>query len=216
MSVAERRIDRGTRNGARLVRTCGTELREARLAAGLSQAFVASAASLSRAEVSRMERGAAPWLSVVCLSRIAAVLGLEASLRLFPRETPLRDAGHARLISRLRRRVNSSLVWRTEVPLSRPGDPRAWDVMINGTGWSLPVDAETRVTDGQALARRTELKRRDSGFDVVVLLIADTRHNRVAVRGALSLLPDFPEPSSRILAALASGLMPLASGIVLL
>jgi transcriptional regulator with XRE-family HTH domain len=176
--------------------------------------LVADAAGLSRAELSRIERGEAPWVSVVALCRIAAVLGLDATLRLYPRQSPLRDAAHARLLGRFRERLASSLVWRTEVPLPRPGDPRAWDAVINGAGWSVPVDAETRLGDGQALARRTQLKRRDSGFEHVVLLVADTRHNRDALRGATSLVADFPMPGNAVLAALAQGQQPNGSGIV--
>jgi transcriptional regulator with XRE-family HTH domain len=216
MPAALRRIDRGTRAGISLTRACGAELRDARLAAGVSQLFVARAAGLSRSELSRIERGAAPWLSIIVVARIAAVLGLDIGLRLYPRENPLRDAGHARLLARLRQRLPESVLMRTEVPLPRPGDPRAWDAVMNGPGWTTPVDAETRLDDSQALARRTELKRRDSGFDQVILLVADTRHNRQALRHATSLLADFPEPGPVILRALAAGLPPERSGVLLL
>ena len=100
--------------------------------------------------------------------------------------------------------------------MPRIGDPRAWDAAISGVGWIVPVEGETRLGDSQALARRIELKRRDAGFDHVVLLVADTRHNRQALRGATSLLAAFPVSGSVILAALAEGREPDGSGIVLL
>jgi hypothetical protein len=100
--------------------------------------------------------------------------------------------------------------------MPRIGDPRAWDAAISGVGWIVPVEGETRLGDSQALARRIELKRRDGGFDHVILLVADTRHNRRALRGATSLLADFPVGGSVILAALGEGRAPDGSGIVLL
>ena len=52
-----------------------------------------------------------------------------------------------------------------------------------GTG-RVAVEAETRVTDFQALARRIALKQRDDSVERVILLVAATRGNRGAVRAA--------------------------------
>ena len=76
-----------------------------------------------------------------------------------------------------------------------PGDPRAWDGLIVAPTWSEPVEAETRPTDLQALQRRLALKLRDSGFDQVLLVLLDSRHNRALVREFRSELADaFPIP----------------------
>ena len=78
--------------------------------------------------------------------------------------------------------------WRTEVPLLIPGDLRAWDATIARTGFVIGVEAETRLRDLQAAARRTNLKQRDGELDHVILLVADTRANRLALRlGAADL-----------------------------
>jgi hypothetical protein len=79
------------------------------------------------------------------------------------------------------------------------------------------VEAETRVHDAQAQQRRLVLKQRDGGVDHVILLLADTRHNRMVLRGAGSVLTEaFPMPARDLLASLAAGTNPGASGIVVL
>jgi hypothetical protein len=58
---------------------------------------------------------------------------------------------------------------------------------------------------------------RDGGADVVVLLVADTRHNRSVLRLARpDLAADFPLPGGAVLDALEAGRRPPAGGIVLL
>jgi hypothetical protein len=78
------------------------------------------------------------------------------------------------------------------------------------------VDAETRIRDVQALERRTALKRRDTGTDRVILLIADTRSNRAILASLRGSLIHDALPGTTILAALKSGRDPGGSGIVLL
>jgi len=70
----------------------------------------------------------------------------------------------------------------------------------------------------QALQRRVALKRRDDpNITGVVLLLADTRHNRDLLREhGEALRTDFPVDGSRFLAALAAGRIPGGSGVVLL
>ena len=81
----------------------------------------------------------------------------------------------------------------------------------------IPVDAETRLHDVQALSRRVALKRRDAGVDALILLVADTRHNRSALRLARAdLAADFPLSGAAILEALGAGQRPAASGILVL
>ena len=79
-------------------------------------------------------------------------------LRAYPAGDPIRDAGHTRLLDRLRRDLASGLQWRSEVPLPIEGDLRAWDAVIGGPGWRLMVEAETLIDDVQALERRLALE----------------------------------------------------------
>lgn len=79
------------------------------------------------------------------------------------------------------------------------------------------MDAESRLRDIQALSRRLALKRRDDGVRVMVLLVANTRHNRTVLRVAMpDLAADYPLPDPAILGQLQRGQCPTASGMVLL
>jgi hypothetical protein len=73
--------------------------------------------------------------------------------------------------------------------------------------WHLRVgvEAELRPTDLQALQRRIALKKRDGLVDRVVLVLADTRHNRSLLRLVGDSLRDsFPIQGRAARAALRS------------
>ena len=217
MVTRERRVDVGRRLARRALARVGDELREARLAAGLTQRQIGDAAGISHGHVSRIELGRARHVPFETLAVMAAVLGLDLTLRTFASGDPIRDVAQVALLARLRVLLPSHLTWRSEVPLGIPGDRRAWDGEIGGFGWRLPVDAETRLRDVQALARRAALKRRDDGNPTVLLLVADTRHNRRVLRlAADDLAAAFPEPGPAALAAIRAGVPPDRSAIVLL
>jgi transcriptional regulator with XRE-family HTH domain len=216
MATKDRAVDRGRRDAARHLQMLGSELREARLAAGLSQSRVGHAVGISHPGVSRIERVLAPNVPLGRLDAFAAVVGLQLSVRLYPAGRPLRDEGQLALLDRLKRRLSPGLSWRTETPVPIAGDFRAWDASIHGPGWTVFVDAETRIRDVQALDRRTALKRRDTGTDRVILLIADTRSNRTILASLGDSLIRDAIPGRTILAALQSGMDPGGSGVVLL
>jgi hypothetical protein len=142
---------------------------------------------------------------------------LEASLRLFPAGDPVRDVAHVALLERLRARIDARLRWRTEVPLPNTGDLRAWDATIAGLGFVIGVEAETRVRDLQAVGRRVNLKQKDGELDHVILLVADTHANRLALRtGGESLREAFPISQRDCLRALPDGRDPGGSSIIIL
>jgi transcriptional regulator with XRE-family HTH domain len=195
----------------------GDELREARLQACLTQNEVGVAVGLSSSALSRIELGQAPRVSYETLVLVAAMVGLDLPLRVFPAGEPVRDIAQLTLLAKLRVLLPDGLRWRTEVPLGIPGDRRAWDAVIEGRGWRLPVEAESRLRDVQACSRRLMLKRRDDRCDVVFLLVADTRHNRHVLRLAWpDLAAEFPVAGKTALDALVKGEPPSGSGIVLL
>jgi transcriptional regulator with XRE-family HTH domain len=217
VATRERRIDRGRRRARQALAKIGEEFREARLSTGLSQGQVAGAVGISQAELSRIERGVAPWVTFETLAMIAAVLGLDLPLRAFPVGDPIRDVAQLQLLAKLRALLPPGLTWRTEVPLGIERDLRAWDAVVGGPGWRVPVDAETRLRDVQALARREALKRRDDGAETMILLVADTRHNRQVIRLAKAdLVGDFPITGASVLAAVCNGQRPAGSGILFL
>jgi len=195
----------------------GRELRIARLQHGLSLGAVGAGVGLSGSAVSRIERGLVPGVTIRELARLAAVVGLELSLRLYPAGDPMRDRAHTELLGRLHSHLHRSLTWGVEVPLPRPGDRRAWDAVIRGPGWIAGVEAETRPRDLQALLRRVALKKRDGGVELVLLLLAASRHNRDLVRvHAADLRAAFPAPGDRVLKLVAAGVAPPGSAVVLL
>lgn len=217
MATRQRPVDVGAARGRALVAHLARELREARLDRGLSQDAVAAAAGLSGARLSRIERGLVATLSIDQASRLLAVVGLELSARAYPSGSPTRDAAHVALLGRLRGRLHGSLRWRTEVPLPIPGDLRAWDAVIEGDGWWVGVEAETRPRDAQALLRRVALKARDGEADLVLLVLTDSRHNRDFVRlHRDDLTARFQVAGRRSLELLAAGARPDGSAIVVL
>ena len=150
------------------------------------------------------------------IGAIAAVVGLELSIRAFPGGDPIRDAAHARLLERFRRQLHPSLRWHTEVPFPLPGDLRAWDAVTGRDGWRVGIEAETVIDDTQALDRKLALKKRDGHMDGVVLVAADTPRNRRALAASPAAFAELPLRSRQILGALRAGEQPAASGIVLI
>jgi transcriptional regulator with XRE-family HTH domain len=217
MGVRERRADVGGRRAQSTLVDLGRELHRARLEHGLSQTAVAGAARMSRSQVSRIETAQVPDVPLARLVKLLAVVGLELSARAYPAGPPIRDAAHRALIERFRARVSPTIAWRFEVPLGQTGDQRAWDVVLLIGAAQFAVEAETRPRDIQALQRRVALKRRDDPeISGVLLLLADTRHNRALVRehgGALRA--DFPASAGEILTTLKEGRIPDGSGILL-
>ena len=218
MATVDRPFDRGTRRGLYSVRQLGEELREGRLIGGLSQQVVADAARVHRPRISSIEAGKVATLTIVEASRIAAVVGLELSIRAYPSGGPLRDRAHAERLGRLLAHVGAPLSYRTEVPLRvGPGvrDQRAWDALIMGSGRVTAVEMEMRIRDGQALERRLNLKRRDDPPDGFLLVIADTRTNRRALEEHANLFADLPRLiPAEVVATLEAGKHP-PTGLVL-
>jgi len=217
MTARTRRVDQGTRAGAAIHRTLAAEIRSLRLMAGLSQAKLADAVGISHAELSRIERECAPATPIVRYARLLSVLGGRLSVRVYPAGTPLRDEAHARLLARLRGRLAPSITMRTEVPLGIPGDLRAWDARLETGGDRMPVEAETALTDLQALDRRIALKMEDGRVGRVLLLVADTHRNRAVLREfGRGLAARYPATPREALTALAEGRLPQASCILAL
>lgn len=216
MATNERSVDRAALRMRRSLLGLGEELRTARNLAGLTMESVGRAAGFSTAQVSRIERGLVRRADCVGVARLAAAAGLELSLRAYPAGAAIRDRGHVALLGRFRQRVSSIWSWHVEVRVVR-GDPRAFDLVLRSTGVALAVEAETRLYDVQAQARRALAKQSDGSIDRLILLIADTRHNAIVLRDARALLAgDFPLDTRAVLRALGEGRDPGANGIVVL
>jgi transcriptional regulator with XRE-family HTH domain len=217
MSTRQRPADRGRQRGLDQVRTIGREIRLARRTLSLSLAAVGQAVGISATELSRIERGLAPWVSLVLLAQLCAVVGLDLSARAYPGGVPLRDARHGRLLAELFGLIHRSLRRGAEVPMPLRGDQRGWDGWIAGSGWRYGVEVELNPIDGQALLRRIHLKERDSGVNGVILVLPDTRQSRLFRRHFADLLAaDFTVPGRRSLELLGAAADPGGSSVVVL
>ena len=217
MPPRERRQTDASRRAAGALMRIGEELRNARLQHGLTQERVGAAVGTSRSRVSRIERGLAPALSVAAAIALCAAVGLELSVKAYPGGQPVRDSSHLALIAELRRLVPPTVTWQFERPLPIARDQRAWDVVLGCADGQVAVEVETRPKDLQALLRRLSLKQRDDpSVDAVVLLLADTRHNRSLVRHwPDEIAARYPMQSTGVRAALADGRIP-GNGVLLL
>jgi transcriptional regulator with XRE-family HTH domain len=206
----------GTARGRKLCREFGEEIRHARLAAGLSQASVAGATDMSQETISRYELGQPPHPDLLQAARVARMLGLELSVRCFPAAGQLRDVAHVALIYRFLGRLGPRIRRRLEAPVA-PGDQRAWDVLLIASDIRIGVIAETRIRDLQALLRREHLKQVDGNVRRLILLAANTKNNRSALREASGLVSEaFPLSTRAVLGALCRGEEPEGNGVVIL
>lgn len=151
------------------------------------------------------------------LARWGAVVGLDISIRAYAGGSPLRDAGQLRLLRRARAVIGDAWRWDTEAPVTDdPLERRAFDAILSRGEFRIGLEAISRLMDAQAQVRAATLKQEASGVDRMVLVLADTRHNRDALRaGAPTLAPAFPLAPRGVLATLRSGRLPGANGVML-
>ena len=194
----------------------GTDLRNARRMAGISQDTLAHAVGLSGSEVGRIERGEAPWLTVIHAARLLTTVGLDLWAKTYPVGAPLRDAAHLRLLAAFESRLPASITCHREWPIPNDGDRRALDLLMVGLPKRTGVEAETVLDDQQALERSINLKRRDAKLERVFLIVSDTRRNRLILREADALRRAFPLETRAVMAALTRGRDPGADGIVVM
>lgn len=184
---------------------------------GLSLKVVGRAVGLSESQVSRIERGLVPKVSVSDLARLHAVVGLDLSLKSYPAGQPVRDVAHVELLDDFRRQLHKTVRWAVEVPLPIPGDRRSWDALVTGPSWRYGVEAETAPRDAQSLARRLQLKKRDGEVDGVLLVLRRTEQTRRFLDAVGGLLDErFPIDGVRALELLRAGVDPGGSAVVVL
>ncbi len=217
MSTRQRPGDLGAADARRQVQAAGRELRAARQALGLSIASAARRAGISPSQLGRIERGVLARPTVDHLFRAARAIGLEPSLRFYPTAARVHDAAQLALLQRFGRLLADPLRMRREVPLPIAGDLRAWDGRITDGSRSVSVEAESKLWDAQATERRIALKSRDDpDTGPVILVLNKTDHNRrVLAEHREALRARFPLDGAAITRALRAGVLPAASGIIL-
>lgn len=216
MPVSERLLDRGRTRGRRINRLLGQEIRNARRAAGIAQTVLGAAVGLSKTEIGRVECGEAAWLTILHAAALLSVVGLELGAHAYPAGSPLRDAGHLRLLAEFEARLPSSVGRIREWAIPIAGDLRAVDLVLTGLPKRIGVEAETVLDDLQALERNIRGKQRDGRLGRILLLVRGSHRNRVILVGADALQRAFPLKTRAVMAALARGADPGADGIVLL
>lgn len=216
MPIRETPTERGARRGRMLLARTADGLLAARHASGLSLREVGRRVGVGHDRIARAERGDPEALTIDLAARIAPVVGLELNVSLHPDGEPVRDKAHLALLERLRSRLGPDVRWRTEVPMPIPGDRRSADAVIEATGFEAIVEAETHLADIQVLERGIAGKQRDLGVDRVILLVADTRHNRAVIQRVPELRRRFPIATRACLAGLAHGRDPGGDALVVL
>jgi transcriptional regulator with XRE-family HTH domain len=160
VATVQRVRERGRRRARKCLADLGEEFRQKRQSVGLSQSEVAVAAGTARSTYTRVEAGSFDALPIATASRIASVLGLDLSVKVYPGGSPLRDAAQLARLERVLACAGPPLRTATEVvlptTLNRPYEQRAWDAEIRGNGKRTTMEMEMRITDAQALERRIE------------------------------------------------------------
>lgn len=197
-----------------------TELRQTRVGAGVSQEQLASDLGISQGAYSRIETGRLGDVGVIAISQIASVLGYEVSVGLHPIGDPVRDKGQLACGRRFGALLSDR--WRVtdETLLPGAGEQRAWDKLLRLTDaaprYQVGADIESRVWDIQAIVRRTRARERDGQVDHILIVLADSAHNRrIADELRRALGADYATGSRRIMAALHKGERLSGSGVVL-
>jgi hypothetical protein len=155
-------------------------------------------------------------ISVVELSEMASVLGIELSVGLHLVDDGLNDAGQHGLSRRFRSMLASAWHVVAELPLPGPAELRAWDLFLRLDDHRVGIELESRLRDIQALVRRIRLRERDGGVDAIVIVLADSAANRRLVAQLREALGSaYSTPPRAILRALRLGQPLPASGVVL-
>jgi transcriptional regulator with XRE-family HTH domain len=198
-----------------------SELRTARLVTGLSQSALAREMGLDHSNLWRLEAGRLDDVGVVRLAELASLLGFEISLGLHPVGDPIRDKGQLACAQRFDRILSDR--WRVtdETLLPGAGEQRAWDKLLRLVGETprclVGADIESRVWDMQAIVRRTRARERDGQVDHILIVLADTAHNRRVIDDLRRSLGEaYFSPPRTILRQLRAGERLLGSGVILI
>jgi transcriptional regulator with XRE-family HTH domain len=217
VGTRETRLQRGRRQGADLVRGLVGELRVARQNAGVSQRALAAEVGWTQSEINRLEQFRFMTVPLPRLCEIGSALGLELNASWHPAGDAVRDEGHQAVKRRFILLVAAPPYGVThEAPFPNLGDLRSWDLLLRLDEQRVGIEVETRVRDVQACVRRIRARQRSGGVAFIILVLADTAHNRRFVdelREALG--PSFATSPGAITASLRAGMPVPGSGVIL-
>jgi transcriptional regulator with XRE-family HTH domain len=194
-----------------LSRAFRRELRVACDAAGLSQRRLAARAGISASRLNRVLLGSVAT-DLDLAERLVQRTGHRLMLRVLPADgVRLRDSGQLAIAERIVREAHASWRRRLELPVGRPPDRRAADLVLDSPAAAIHIEIERRLNDLQAQLRAAQLKRASLsellGQRVrLVLALSDTTANRQAVAPFSTLLAEaLPIGRRGIWAAIRSG-----------
>jgi DNA-binding XRE family transcriptional regulator len=215
--IRRNRIDDAARRARQQLVHTLADVRNGRLKAGISQESMAALLGCSRQLIGAIEAGRLEDVGCIQLARMGAVVGIDVPIRGYAAGSPLRDAAQLRLLQRFRASLGDAWAWKTEAPVSGdPLDRRAIDAILTRDRQRVGIEAVTRILDAQGQVRPILLKQEAAELERMVLVLADTRHNRTAlIDGAPTLHPAFPLASRELMRDLRAGRLPSANGIVL-
>ena len=209
-TLRERKGADAAARAAGLARRFGTELRIARMAAGLTQQQVGERAGVTQQLVSLAERGD-PGIGLNVRCRLTAAAGQELGWKLYPAAgVSLRDSGQLHVAQAILGSISKQLIARLEVPVAA-GDLRAADLLITAPTELIHVEVERSLFDLQAQLRAAQLKRdilaHDSTCPVrLIIAVPDSARVRALVAGIPEIVrAAFPVPSREVASALRRG-----------
>jgi len=133
--------------------------------------------------VSQVERGVVD-ASLEVLASLSSAVGCQLAVRLYPADgVRLRDSGQLELARFVCAQADPRWRARFEVPIGRPPDRRAGDIVLDQAAEAILLEIETRLSDFQAQLRSAQLKRASLSEHLVspvrlVIALRDTSGNR--------------------------------------
>lgn len=175
----------------------------------MSRAEASRRAGVARSTWDRIEVGD-PTVTLAVLTAATDAVGLDLVLQSYPgREPSLRDSGQlalAQLVVEM-----ASPTWRVALEEPAGGHGQALDLVLWGPQEIVAVEIERMLVDWQAqlrrwLAKREWLAAEHSRPVRLVILVADTRRNRVAVAPFGTVIgATFPMGSRAVFHAVRAG-----------
>ena len=193
----------------------GADLRIHRRILGATQRQVAHAIDSSPSEISRRERGRAPYATARSLAEHGAAVGLRLVITVHPTGAGVRDAAQLRFIERFMARVSPSFRPELEAPIPLPGDLRAIDIVLRAPGVLIAAEIVTRLGDIQAQIRLARQKARDIGATRLIIVVAGSHANRRVLDEARpALVGSWELDSRRVIGDLAAGRQPDRDAVI--
>lgn len=187
----------------------GDEVKLARIGHGMSVRTASNRAGVSWATWTEIERGS-PNTTLATLCAVGDAIGLDLVLNAYPGTAPsLRDTGQLGQVRRLLAETHAS--WQPAVEMAVGQHGRSIDLVLFGPSEILVIEVERLALDYQAQCRRADEKRQLLAAQHrrpvrLVLLIEDTRRNRVALAPHMAVIGRaLPAGSRQVLAAIRTG-----------